>query len=77
MATDTKETAGRLRTEADYRRDCNGDDTVSNMSNCHFTEGVPIAFGIDDMGIYTQICLSTGCPISRQISSIRNRVKAF
>ena len=40
MATGTEETAGRLRTEADYRRDCNGDATVFNMSNCHFTESV-------------------------------------
>lgn len=26
MATDTEETAKRLRTEAGYRRGCNGDD---------------------------------------------------
>lgn len=55
MTTDTKEIAGRLRTEADYRRDYNGDDTVFNMSNYHFTESVPIAFGMDDMGIYADM----------------------
>lgn len=31
MATDTKEIAERLRVEADYRRDYNGGDTISNM----------------------------------------------
>lgn len=36
MTTDTKEIAKRLRTEADYRRDCNGNDTVFNMSNYHY-----------------------------------------
>lgn len=30
MITDTKEIAERLRTEADYRRDYNGDDTLFN-----------------------------------------------
>lgn len=30
MTTDTKEIAGRLRTEADYRRDYNEDDTLFN-----------------------------------------------
>jgi hypothetical protein len=77
MITDTKEIAERLRTEADYWRDYNEDDTIFNMSNYHFTESVLITFGIDDMDIYTQICLFTSCSISWRISSIRNRVKAF
>lgn len=51
MITDTKEIAERLRTEADYRRDYNEDDTIFNMSNYHFTESVLITFGIDDMDI--------------------------
>ena len=55
MITDTEEIAKRLRTEADYRRDCNGDDTISNMSNCHFTESVLTAFGMDDMDIYADM----------------------
>lgn len=77
MITDTKEIAKRLRTEADYRRDYNEDDTIFNMSNYHFAESVLIAFGMDDMDIYTQICPSTSYSISLQISSICNRVKAF
>lgn len=52
MAADMKGIAERLRTEADYRRDRNGEDTVSDMSNCRFTESAPIAFGMDDMDIY-------------------------
>lgn len=52
MTTDTKEIAKRLRTEADYWRGCNEDDTIFNMSNCHFTESVLTAFGMDDMDIY-------------------------
>lgn len=55
MTTDAEETAKRLRTEADYRRDYNGDDTVFNMSNYHFTESVLTAFGMDDMGIYADM----------------------
>lgn len=55
MITDTEEIAERLRTEADYRRDCNEDDTIFNMSNYHFTESVLIAFGIDDMDIYADM----------------------
>ena len=55
MTTDTKEIAERLRIEADYRRDHNGEDTVFNMSNYHFTESVPIAFGMDDMDIYADM----------------------
>lgn len=55
MITDTKEIAERLRTEADYRRDYNEDDTIFNMSNYHFTESVPTAFGMDDMDIYADM----------------------
>lgn len=44
MITDTKEIAERLRTEADYRRDYNEDDTIFNMSNYHVTESVLITF---------------------------------
>ena len=49
------ETAKRLRTEADHRRGCNGEDTVFNMPNCHFTESVLTAFGMNDMGIYADM----------------------
>lgn len=55
MITDTKEIAKRLRTEADYWRYCNEDDTIFNMSNYHFTESMLIAFGIDDMDIYADM----------------------
>ena len=55
MPADTKEIAERLRTEADYRRDCYEEDTVFNMPNCHFTESVPIAFGMDGVGIYADM----------------------
>lgn len=55
MTTDTEEIAERLRTEADHRRDYNGDDTVFNMSNCRFTESVLTAFGMDDMDIYADM----------------------
>ena len=55
MATGTEGIAERLRTEADCRRDRNGEDTVSNMSNCRFTESVPIAFGTDGMDIYADM----------------------
>ena len=47
MTTDTKETAERLRVEADH----GGEDTAFNMPNCRFTESVPKAFGMDGMGI--------------------------
>lgn len=77
MISDMKEIAKRLRTEADYWRDYNEEDTIFNMSNYHFTESVLIAFGMDDVDIYTQICPFTNCLISWQISSIHNRVKAF
>ena len=55
MTADTKEIAERLRTEADHRRDCNEEDAVFNMPNCHFTESAPIAFGMDGMGIYADM----------------------
>lgn len=55
MATDTKGIARRLRIEADCRRDHDGEDTVFNMSNCHFTEGMPTAFGMDGMDIYADM----------------------
>jgi hypothetical protein len=55
MITDTKEIAKRLRTEADYWRDYNEDDTIFNMSNYHFTESVLTAFGMDDMDIYADM----------------------
>lgn len=77
MITDTKEIAKRLRTGADYWRDYYEEDTIFDMSNYHFTENVLIAFGMDDMDVYTQICPSASCSINWQISSIRNRVKAF
>lgn len=67
MATDTKETAKCLRTEADYRRDCNGNDTVFNMSNCHFTESVPIAFGMGGMGIYADM---PACGLSDKLADL-------
>lgn len=44
-----KEIAKRLRTEANYRRDYNEEDTIFNMSNYCFTESVLIAFGMGDM----------------------------
>lgn len=47
MITDTKEIAKRLRTEADYWRDYNEEDTIFNMSNYHFTESVLTILGID------------------------------
>ena len=55
MTADTKGIAERLRTEADYRRDRNEEDTIFNMSNYRFTESVPIAFGMDDMDIYADM----------------------
>lgn len=55
MVTDTKEIAERLRIEADYRRDCNEEDAIFNMSNYRFTESVLIAFGMDDMDIYADL----------------------
>lgn len=55
MITDMKEIAKRLRTEANYWRDYNEEDTIFNMSNYRFTESVPIAFGMDDMDIYADL----------------------
>lgn len=55
MITDTKEIAERLRIEADYRRDCNEEDAIFNMSNYRFTESALIAFGMDDMDIYADL----------------------
>ena len=55
MITDTKEIAKRLRTEADYWRDYNEEDTIFTMSDCRFTESVLIAFGMDDMDIYADM----------------------
>lgn len=55
MVTDTKEIAKRFRIEADYRRDYDEEDTIFNMSNCHFTESVPKAFGMDGMDIYADM----------------------
>lgn len=49
MITDTKETAGRLRTEADYRRGYNEDDTLFDRRHCDLVESVLRAFGIDDL----------------------------
>lgn len=55
MIGDLTEIAERLRTEASHRRGYNEEDTVFNMSNCRFTESVPIAFGMDDMDIYADM----------------------
>lgn len=55
MIPDTEGIAKRLRTEADYRRDYNEDDTIFNMSNCRFTESALTAFGMDDMDIYADM----------------------
>lgn len=55
MITDMKEIAKRLRTEADYRRDYDEEDTVFNMSNYRFTESALIAFGMGDMDIYADL----------------------
>lgn len=55
MISDMKEIAKRLRTEADYWRDYNEEDTIFNMSNYHFTESVLIAFGMDDVDIYADM----------------------
>lgn len=52
MATDTKEIAKRLRIEADYRRDCNEDDTLFDWRHCDFVESVVTAFGIDDLDMH-------------------------
>ena len=51
---DRKEIAEHLRTEADYRRDCNGDDTVFDWRHCDFVESAVTAFDIDnlDMRVY-------------------------
>ena len=45
MATGTKETAGRLRTEAGHRRDCDGGDTLFDRRHCGFAEHV---YGLPD-----------------------------
>ena len=55
MTSDLTAIAKRLRTEADYWRDYNGDDTVSNMPDCLFTESVLMAFGMGDMDIYADM----------------------
>lgn len=55
MATDGKEIAGRLRTEAGYRHGRDGEDTVSNMPDCRPTGGVPTAFGMEGMGVYADM----------------------
>lgn len=52
MITDTKGIAERLRTEADYRRDCNGDDTLFDRWHCDFVESAVTAFDIDDMDMH-------------------------
>lgn len=49
MATDTDEIAERLRTEADYWRDCNEDDTLFDWRHYGFVESMLTAFDIDDM----------------------------
>lgn len=55
MISDLTEIAKRLRTEADYWRDYNEEDTIFNMSNYHFTESVLTAFGMNDMDIYADM----------------------
>jgi hypothetical protein len=55
MITDMKEIAKRLRTEANYWRDYNEEDTIFNMSNYRSTESALIAFGMDDMDIYADL----------------------
>lgn len=54
MVTDTKGIAERLHTEADYRRDCNEDGTLSNRRHYDFVESAVTAFDIDvmDMHVY-------------------------
>lgn len=52
MATDTKGIAGRLRTEAGYRRDYDEYGTLFNRRHCGFVEGVVTAFDIDDMDMH-------------------------
>lgn len=49
MITDTKETAERLRTEADYRRDYRKDDLIFNVPNHPFNDSAPMAFGVNGM----------------------------
>lgn len=55
MAAGTKEAAGRLRTEAGYRRNCNEEGTIFNMPNYHVTESAPIVFGMGGMDIYADM----------------------
>lgn len=52
MITDTKEIAERLRTEADYRRDYNEDDTLFDRWHYDFVESVVTAFDIDDLDMH-------------------------
>lgn len=49
MITDTKEIAKRLRTDADYWRDYNEDDTLFDWWYYDFVESVVTAFDIDDI----------------------------
>lgn len=49
MITDMKEIAERLRTEADYWRDYNEDDTLFDWWHYDFVESMLTAFDIDDM----------------------------
>lgn len=52
MITDTKEIAERLRTEADYWRDYNENDTLFDWWHYDFVESVVRAFGIDDLDMH-------------------------
>lgn len=52
MITDTKETAERLGTEANYRRDYNEYDTLFNWRHYDFVESVVTAFDIDDTDMH-------------------------
>ena len=52
MITDTKEIAKRLRTEADYWRDYNEEDTIFDWWQYDFVESVVTAFDIDDMDMH-------------------------
>lgn len=52
MITDTKEIAERSRTEADYWRDYNEDDTLFDRWHYDFVESVLRAFDIDDLDMH-------------------------
>lgn len=52
MITDTKEIAERLRTEADYWRDYNENDTLFDWCHYDFVESVVTAFDIDNPDIH-------------------------